>query len=555
MIKSTALEVVYRKSGRSGARKKKALLFVAIVVSALLSFDALSQDWSYRVRPGDTLWELGDRFLHTPADWQDLLRYNEIEKPENLRPGMRLRIPVAWLRIAPAPARLLSRTGTVEIDPESAADPARLVSGTRIRTGAESAAVIEFADGSRMNVQSESEVFLDVLSAYGETGMVDTRMRLRRGRVESRVRRQGGPASRYIIDTVPATASVRGTEFRVAAWGESAVAEVLEGEVDLYARYSDRVDRLQAGLAGLAAMDRDDDGVRTLLAPPDLSGLERWPRRRGDRIRWPDLPGAVAYRVLIDSDLDRERVLYEQHLPEPSLILPAIDVGDWQLRVRGIDSDGVEGLDARVALQLLASPEPPFPLQPDPGAVVAPGSVTFVWSERSGVSGYRLQVAKDEAFEDLILDRGGIRRGQLRSQRLAVGRYWWRVAVDGVDGRSGPFGDAQALELRDRPASPSLQDGVDGRSRVVRWRAGAEGQRYGLQIARDPTFTKPVIDLELDQPQYLLRNLRSGQWYLRVRTIDPDGFAGEFGEAQLVRLGCLPCRVVGFVGTALLFAL
>ena len=61
------------------------------------------------------------------------------------------------------------------------------------------------------------------------------------------------------------------------------------------------------------------------------------------------------------------------------------------------------------------------------------------------------------------------------------------------------------------------------------------------------------MDRELDINQITLPGLRSGTWYARTQTIDSDGYAGPFGPAQSIKLGCLLCRIATIGGgTALL---
>ena len=76
---------------------------------------AAAQDWNYRVRPGDTLWDLGGLYLKPSVRWQQLQQHNRIDNPYQLPPGQLLRFPISWLRIEPAPARVLSVRGKVEL--------------------------------------------------------------------------------------------------------------------------------------------------------------------------------------------------------------------------------------------------------------------------------------------------------------------------------------------------------------------------------------------------------------------------------------------------------
>ncbi len=83
--------------------------FQGALLCALLFLPAIAaaQDWNYRVRPGDTLWDLGCLYLKPSVRWQQLQQHNRIDNPYQLPPGQLLR-PISWLRIEPAPARVLS---------------------------------------------------------------------------------------------------------------------------------------------------------------------------------------------------------------------------------------------------------------------------------------------------------------------------------------------------------------------------------------------------------------------------------------------------------------
>ena len=198
------------------------LMLVALLLSV---FPAFAQDWNYRVRPGDTLWDLGARYLKPSVPWEQLQTHNRVADPYRLPPGTQLRFPVAWLQVQPAPARVLATRGLVQVgdtDQPGLRDVAQgdlLRIGQHLVTGADASVTIAFADDSRLQLRENSRLRLDQLSRYGHTGMVDTRLRLEQGRSSNRVTPAKGPASRYIIDAPTATSSVRGTVFRVSATG------------------------------------------------------------------------------------------------------------------------------------------------------------------------------------------------------------------------------------------------------------------------------------------------------------------------------------------------
>jgi hypothetical protein len=54
--------------------------------------------------------------------------------------------------------------------------------------------------------------------------------------------------------------------------------------------------------------------------------------------------------------------------------------------------------------------------------------VAIQWNKQKGVSSYRLQIASDENFRDIFLDRR-INGARYIAQALPPGYYYWRVAA------------------------------------------------------------------------------------------------------------------------------
>ncbi len=69
---------------------------------------------------------------------------------------------------------------------------------------------------------------------------------------------------------------------------------------------------------------------------------------------------------------------------------------------------------------------------------------------------------------------------------------------------------------------------------TFRWSAGSPGQHYEFQLAKDTEFENIVIDTRLSEPQLTLRRPESGFHYLRIRTIEADGYVGPYGPVQRI---------------------
>src|SRR6185369_11777853 len=108
----------------------------------------------------------------------------------------------------------------------------RMRAGAEISTGDNGYVTLDLPDGSRLRVQSQSRIALDRLHAFpAATGMFDSSIGLKSGRIDSHTAPQRGPGSRFEIRTPSAAAGVRGTDFRISVDETSGAtrSEVLAG--------------------------------------------------------------------------------------------------------------------------------------------------------------------------------------------------------------------------------------------------------------------------------------------------------------------------------------
>ncbi|WP_416056866.1 FecR domain-containing protein [Stenotrophomonas maltophilia] len=541
-----------------------ARFFAALLCAlALLPGVAASQDWNYRVRPGDTLWDLGGVYLKADVPWQQLQQHNRIDNPYRLPPGQLLRFPISWLRVEPAPARVLAVRGKVEL---AAADGSanralqageQLHIGDTVQTAGDASATLEFADASRLQLREHSRLRLDQLSRYGHTGMVDTRMRLQQGRASNRVTPARGPASRYIIDAPSATSSVRGTVFRVSAGGSTqggspqiGATEVLEGKVQVGNTHGQRLVRPgQASRSSTA--DAAPEAASTLLPAPrllaDASRLAPLP----SMLAWEPVAGADHYRIEVVQAATPEILLFAATTADTRLTIGDLPAGALRLLLRAVDAQGVEGLDASADFLLSDQPPPPLTVSPLHAQAVNSDRPRFRWSQAPGASSSVLQIADEPMFLQPLQEQAATGTDLRLATPLPPGQYFWRVASRDGQGHQGPYGQALPLQLTDEPVDPALlpPEAADGEL-TLRWQAGSAGQRYRVQVDRRGDFSAPLVDETLDQPQVSFKRPWSGTLHIRVQYIDDDGHAGPFSPAQQVKLPCRLCYGAG--GGALL---
>ena len=261
-----------------------------------------------------------------------------------------IRLPVAWLKVQPAKATVVGVHGDASAV-DARGTRAKITQGmpfgigTTLLTSANASLTLQFADGSRLLLHGDSELTLDKLSAYGATGMTDTRMRLPKGRTSNEVKPLRGAGSHFIIETPDLMSSVRGTRFRVGSDGADSRIEVTEGRVQVDGAGRTRLLRSNQGT--INTIGDGPAAQTTLLAEPALVELDS--TQRPMLLRWAPVPGAHRYRVQVGATTafpyrDADRVL-----PMPALVEAAAGLGEphWQaLALATLAANG--GMPAKV---------------------------------------------------------------------------------------------------------------------------------------------------------------------------------------------------------------
>ncbi|MEM7405585.1 MAG: FecR domain-containing protein [Pseudomonadota bacterium] len=515
--------------------------FLGLIAALIFCAPALSaEQWIYKVQPGDNLWNFSKQNLSSMRFMPRLQQLNQVADPTRLQPGSRLKVPMNWLRVKPVPVVAKSVNGAVTAtnllgDAIEMAAGTKLLIGSRIRTGDDGNVLLLFADQTELALRANSELALDAMTAYGNSGMVDSRMRLDMGRIGATVTDAKGPGSQFEITTPAAVAAVRGTVERVATDGTSMRAEVTEGEVLVSG--SGGTTRVPEGFATRAEQGKPPEPPRPLLPAPDFSAFSGLVERLPPRVSWPAVAGAQNYRIQVARDASFDTLLYEAISPTAALRGLELADGDYVLRVRAIDPDGVEGFDAVQPFTLNARPEPPFARAPAFDSTVRDQFAALTWAEPSNAVGYRVQLATDEAFANVLLTEEITSSTYTPGVPVEFRQYYWRVATKIADGEVGPYGDPQPFKLKPSPPKPEPEPPELAEKEMnFRWSKGEPGQTYHFQFARDAKFEELVSDETLDKPTITIERPSSGDYYLRIATIDTDGYHGPFSTAQKIEV-------------------
>ncbi len=408
----------------------RSALLTAIAL-LILPTPSVAEDWLHTVRPGDSFWTICAELVEEPLCWQKLPGHNpEVGDPRQLPPGSQVKIPVEWLKAPPVPAAVEFVRGEAFLERRSG-QRKRVQPGTQLRDGenylsarnpdlnripllageqlymgdriitSDGSVLLRFADDSSFLVRANSELVLERLSAHGQTGMIDTHMRLNRGSGRAKVNSRNGK-SRYRISTPAAIAAARGTEFSISADGSvNGVGgvlrnEVLEGVVEVSAAGASQA--VGAGYGTIAENGKAPLPPVKLLAAPELEIAESIDLPF--TLNWSAVENAQKYLLDVYSGETTEQLLRASSTDKLQAHFNDLPAGTYTFVVRAVDSIGLKGLPAQQSVKATVALATPNLVAEN--ILVQGSQVSISWPEVEYAESYIVQVSHDRSFTDIV---------------------------------------------------------------------------------------------------------------------------------------------------------
>lgn len=388
------------------------------------------------------------RFSIAAAECPQIAYFNKLEGEKLPAPGTNVYIPLTLLPSKPQQARLKQTSGNVQINGQRANAGVYLNENTRITAEADSAAVVELADGSQLKVLPSSIadiVHSRTYTAPTENGSgklmhwIGSKIRIVQGAIESAVKKKNTTEAKQKpveVETVTSLIGVRGTQFRVAAADKFVPydrAEVLEGSVSNLNTWKHTEIILNAGYGAVVDPNRTDMQATALLPAPAVPEKGQILRRPIANWSFKPVAGAVAYRVTAARDANFEAITYSEKTTAPQADMSRLPDGVWHIRARAIDAHGLEGRDAASTIDL----RPPAWLLRNASVQNIGERLHLLWTAIAtanfkplpGTTEVTLEIARDKNFA-APLAKLQTTDQSMQLPRLGLGRYYLRMTVN-----------------------------------------------------------------------------------------------------------------------------
>lgn len=355
------------------------------------------------VRPGDTLWSLSQTYLKDPTRWNELLKYNKLPSsdPSIALPGMALRVPTVLIKEQYRAAKLINYINEVLLRPNGSADwkaveaKMELFKNDTLRTTVNARADVRFYTGEILNLYPNSIAVLRPPNKQADVELLSGEMR--------------GMRSRVVTTSARIIPKTKNTEFGAKIKDDlTTLVQVYTGRASVESQ--GKTVEVPAGFASEVKLDMPPSQPIKLPPPPEfeqggtptLAGAGNGPQIKLEG-------GLISFKM---GRTEKTGTQTQQGDKNPDFIPGVPKVADPNYRA-------IKNEDL-VKMISVASP----------------------------VQAYHIQIAVDQSFTKIVLDRqyDALDTIDLNKQ-LPPGVYWMRVSYVDLLGFEGKFNAPRQITL------------------------------------------------------------------------------------------------------------
>ncbi|MES2963386.1 MAG: hypothetical protein V4760_05815 [Bdellovibrionota bacterium] len=227
----------------------------------------------------------------------------------------------------------------------------------------------------------------------------------------------------------------------------------------------------------------------------------------------------------------------------------------WRIAPTG----GEPSLPARLSVFPDVAPLPVLPTEGQEYWIEGEGdtqkSVFFTWEDKAGSTSFKVQVARDEKFSDIVYEN--VSKSQVDRAQLPKGAYVWRVMGLNSERKNPPWSRLVAFYVKSGSKSPEIPkitsskmtyeiprnvlttvgeaDLRAGRGvkpegiKPFTWETTTNAKSYEVEIAQDETFKNSVRQDTNGSNSFAPSEVKPGSIFVRVRS---KGEAGRLSKVS-----------------------
>ncbi|MFP4528371.1 MAG: T9SS type A sorting domain-containing protein [Candidatus Kapaibacterium sp.] len=217
-------------------------------------------------------------------------------------------------------------------------------------------------------------------------------------------------------------------------------------------------------------------------------------------LRWGTVAGANFYNLMVDDDADFSSPIYDLSGLNSTQISATFSEynNDYYWRVQAVENACVS--EWSQTFSFTTRYEAPEVVYPADGEVCVSQMANFRWEAATGAGLYRLQIADDANFDNIIYEKdeiGDVSHSAPLPSPLA--NYYWRVRAED-DGNIGYYSEPAMFTTGILPPDMiTPEDSTYGveLDMTFEWTDIEPGTIYHVQLAENPQFNPMVFDMEM----------------------------------------------------------
>lgn len=252
---------------------------------------------------------------------------------------------------------------------------------------------------------------------------------------------------------------------------------------------------------------------------------------RVTKLTWKNDKKARSYLLQLSKDSKFTNfVINEESLTDTTYALSGLEPKTryyWRVRGRNIRGFGQwsDYFDFTTGLDILITPQL---ILPNNGIKTYQPDTTLVWTQISGATQYRLQIATDSNFMGTaVVFDNTINQTQYRFNMKPNTLYYWRVRAVSTVGTSGWSLYRKFERILTAPSlvEPKNQSVNLPLTVTMKWSVPIKGLKFDLQISRSVNFATILADVKAinDTTYTTLLPINGAGYYWRVRWVLPSG--------------------------------
>lgn len=424
----------------SGQRlTKRKLLFISLTFAGLMSANAFAEttDFRHTVSASDNLTAIRDMYCDSKVTTQQIAKYNTVANANLIHPGDVINIKAEWLKSTSLPIKVIVFSGDVKLQKngDGAIEPLTqsqvLDEGDKLFTGANSLVKLRFADDSVVNLQPNAVMQIVSSRKQYQSDKMQIVVDVQQGRTEVLANPEHKANRQFKVKTPSAVAVVRGTKFRVGSEAGKTIEETLGGSVD----FAVNADKVQVGKGFGSFAEAGQPPAKPIALPPapDVTPLQTKFDFAPVAFDIAQSEKVVAVNVQLSQAKDFSSLISSHRLnaagdQDMNLALGAISDGDYYLKLRSENSEGLQSEDVIHAFTVDVYPLPPEPVLITGNFAPASGW-PLQWSRIEGADRYFLQLSDTDSFDNVVYEQPTFYNSFYLTPQLAKNATHWRVGI------------------------------------------------------------------------------------------------------------------------------